>query len=133
MLSQIDVATRSIRFIFRVDDPGEGAILGKRLQLRPGMFCRVTIPGRIQESVIVIPRRALREGNRVFVACPAEEGQLKDTSNFVGARLKSRQLVLSRITPEQVVIESGLNEGEILVLSSLPRGVPGMKVRLRNE
>ncbi len=65
----VDPATRSIGVIVRVTDPYGAARPGERPPLIKGMFVKVTLSGPALDKVILVPRRAIREG-RVMLAGP---------------------------------------------------------------
>lgn len=113
----LDPTTRSLTAIVVVDDPGTEVVLGEKLPLGEGLFCRVVIPGFEHEDVVVIPRDALRPGNRVLLS---RRGLLE-----------VREVVPRRILTDRVVIEKGLEGGEILILSELPSAISGQRVEVR--
>lgn len=65
----VDPATRSIGVIVRVADPYGAATPGERPPLIKGMFVRVTLSGPPIDKAILVPRRAIREG-QVMLAGP---------------------------------------------------------------
>ncbi len=111
----IDETTRTLTAIVRVAGSGNDVIPGKTIPLAPGMFCRVLVPGYEHREAIVIPRSALRADNKVF---RIEDG-----------RLAIREVSPLQILETEVVLRSGLDPGDILVLSDLPAAVPGQKLR----
>jgi hypothetical protein len=70
------------------------------------------------ENVAMIPRSALRGNNVVWVV--DKNGQLK-----------FRTVTVARLTPNAVLLDGGLNDGEMVVISSLKAVTDGMKVRIQ--
>jgi multidrug efflux pump subunit AcrA (membrane-fusion protein) len=68
----------------------------------------------------MIPRAALRENNVVWVV--DQNGQLT-----------FRKISVARLTPDAVLVDGGLKNGEMVVVSSLKAVTDGMRVRLRQE
>jgi len=113
--AEIDPQSRMVQAVARVADPyGQGGRPG-RPPLAVGMFVEAEIQGNWAPSVIVLPRSALRVGDKVFVV---------DSSNH----LEFRPVEVMRAESEQVVIRSGLKAGERVCLSNIETAVDGMKV-----
>lgn len=108
-----DPRTRMLGLYIEVPDPfargGGGAVLPM------GTFVDAVIQGRRAEGVAVLPRAALRDGDRVLVA--------------VGERLRFRPVEVLRKQGEEVVIAGGLEAGELVCVSNLETVVDGMRVR----
>jgi len=130
---EIDPRSRMVNVVVQVPDPygrteagGAGAAspAGKgseRPPLAVGLFVDAEIRGRRVENAVVLPRSALREGNRVLVV-DADQ------------RMRFRDVEVLRSERENVVIGGGLARGEEVVVSPLAAAVEGMKVRVtRNE
>lgn len=113
---QIDPQTRMLALIAVIDRPFTSG--AQPLQI--GQFVQARILGRTLDSVIEIPRAALRQGNRVLVL----EG---------GDRLRSRPVVIARLTATTAVISEGLRSGDRIILSALEAPVDGMPVRVTEE
>ena len=84
-----------------------------------GLFGRAWIAGVAVKNAAVIPRSAVREGNRVLVISS------DNTLHF-------RQIEVLRYANESVVVTSGLATGERICLSPLQYVVDGMSVTLAN-
>jgi len=112
--STYDLSTRQIDVIATVADPFSNN--GKRPSLKIGQFVNASIQGRIIESAFVVPNKALREGNYVFVA--------KDE------RLSRTPVVVTWQDDVNALIESGLNPGDLVVTTSLNSSLAGAKVKL---
>jgi hypothetical protein len=81
------------------------------------LFVTVEIAGHTIEDAAVIPRAALRENNTVWVV---------DDSG----RLTFRTVEVARLETNQVILRSGLADGENVVTSGLRAVTNGMQVRM---
>ena len=112
---EIDVRTRTLHVVARVDDPyrRDGAS-GETLP--SGLFVQAEITGRALADAFVIPPIALRDGNRVFVATADD-------------RLEVRDVEVVRRDREQIVIGDGLAAGDRVIVSPLRIFADGMPLR----
>ena len=112
-----DPRTRMLGLYVEVADPfrrrGGGPVMPM------GLFVDAEIVGRSVEDVAVLPRSALREGDRVLVA--AED------------RLRYRSVEVVRTLADEVVIGAGLEAGELVCVSTLETVVDGMRVRSQRD
>ncbi len=115
--ASLDEATRAITFTVEVKNPLEKFSPGVHPPLLSGMFVRVRIRGITVQNVFVIPRSALRPGNRVYI--------------FDNGLLDVRPVEVVRKAKDEVVIGGGLQESEKLILSAIPDAVAGMMLRAR--
>ena len=113
---EIDPATRMLFVVAEVEDPYSRRSHPGRPPLVAGMFVQAAILGRWLTDVVVLPRKALRENDTIMVV---------DTEE----RLRFRPVSILRIQQEQVLIQSGLAEGEQVCISPLETPVDGMRVR----
>lgn len=119
----IDPRTRMLDLFARVDDPfqrrrGRGADEGDGAAppLPMGLFLEAEIAGRVAPGVFVLPRAALRDGDRVLVV---------DADD----RLRFRDVTVLRTEGERAVISEGLAAGDRVTVSPLATVTDGMKVR----
>ncbi len=113
--NEIDSRTRMLTLYVRIDDRlSVGA--ETRLPLPVGAFLDAEIQGRTAVGVAVVPRAALREGDRLLVV--DEE-----------SRLRFREVEVLRLQGEDAIIRSGLAEGDLVCLSAVAAPVDGMAVR----
>lgn len=112
---EIDASSQMVHVVARVDDP-YGVGDSGRPPLSVGLFVEAEIQGRRLEGAVILPRSALRDDTRILV---------------VGAddRLQIRDVVIARISEDEVVVATGLESGERVVTSSVPTAVDGMPVR----
>ncbi|RLB67884.1 MAG: hypothetical protein DRH04_07435 [Deltaproteobacteria bacterium] len=85
--------------------------------LTAGQFVEIEIYGRTIDHATVIPRAAIREGKIVWVVDRKE------------SRLYFRKVDVARSTHDGLVIEDGLSDNEMVIISSLKAVSDGMKVR----
>jgi len=86
----------------------EIAIANAKMDLRPGMFAKVSLPVEVRDNVILIPSSAVIEGG------------LKDTGTvFVveDEKSKRREVKLGLSAENVIEITNGLTEGELVVAS----------------
>ncbi len=112
---EIDPRSRMVHVVARVEDPYGISVEG-RPPLKVGLFVEAEIEGRVLENAAVLPREALREGNRVLVV--DDEG-----------RLHFRPVEVARVSRDRFVVSGGLADGERVCISQLPAVVEGMQVR----
>jgi multidrug efflux pump subunit AcrA (membrane-fusion protein) len=112
---EIDPKSRMVHVIARVENPygGEGP---DGVPLPVGLFVKAEILGREARDVAVLPRSALRGGDRVLVVDRDDRLRFRD----VGVLRKAR---------DTVVVQSGLASGEFVVTSPIETPVEGMQVR----
>lgn len=112
----VDEATRAIPLIIEVDDAFTAVKLGERPALVPGMFLEVVIYGDVVEDVFVVPRDVVRDGS-VYVV---REGRLAIVPVHIRA-----------LEEQLAVIDSGLVEGDQVVLVDLFPAASGMPLRFK--
>jgi len=112
----LDEASRELFAIARIQDPfGRSK---KSLPLRIGQPLRAQIQGIMLQQVFVIPRKALRGVNRVYIV--EQEPPV----------LKRKDIVPSWSTADEIVVRDGFVSGEKLSISSLNYAVDGAKVEI---
>ena len=109
MEAQIDTASRMVHVIARVTNEEQD------VPLSVGLFVKAEIDGLEVDDVVVMPRNALRNGNRVLVV---------DAEN----RLHYREITPLRLYRDEVLIRSGLEAGERVCISPLQTAIDGMLV-----
>jgi RND family efflux transporter MFP subunit len=108
---KLDERTRMINVVVSVDEP-----YAKKPPLVFGLFVEVEIEGKLIPNGAIIPRRALHQGNIVWVV---------DAEN----RLHFRHVEVARTEGDKVVITGGLEDGEAVVTTPLKAVTDGMRVR----
>jgi RND family efflux transporter MFP subunit len=115
---EIDPRTRMVHAVARVKDPYARGSDPRRPPLAAGLFVEAQILGHQVSEVVPIPRSAVRDGGRVLVI---------DDDN----RLRFRDVEILRRTESDVIVSSGLAEGDRVCVSSLAAVTDGMRVRVR--
>lgn len=108
---EIDAATRLVYGVVTV----ENVIQTDHPPLLVGMFVKAAIQGKEFADIVTLPRSALRDNEQVLVVD-------KDS------RLHFRSVSILRIQGEEVLIRSGLRDGETVCVSPLSVAVEGMRV-----
>lgn len=109
-----DAQSRQLFAITQVDRPYDykGA---DSTPLKVGRFVSAEIMGNLINDAIVIPRSAIRESEFALIVDDA-------------GKLRRRQLDILWTDEEEAVIASGLQAGDVLVLTYLPTAVDGLPV-----
>ena len=115
---EIDPQSRMVHVVARVEDPYGTAEEPETAPapLAVGLFVRAEIDGRVAQSVIVVPRSAMRDADRLLVVDRA-------------GRLHLRDVEVLRIDRDEVMIRTDLDDGDRVVVSPIAVVVDGMKVR----
>jgi len=108
--AQIDVASRMVHVVARVDNAEQSS------PLRVGLFVEADIEGLQVDDVVVLPRSALREGDRVLIVDDED-------------RLRLRAVDLLRLYQDEAYIRAGLAAGERVCISPLQTAIEGVKVK----
>ena len=109
---KLDERTRMINVVVQVEKP-----YARKPPLAIGLFVSVDIQGRSLPEAALIPRSALHKGDMVWVV--GEDG-----------RLRFRRVDVARIHGDEVIVRSGLEDGEMLVITPLKAVTDGMAVRV---
>ncbi len=110
----IDAATRALSIRVAVDDPYGQTIPGVRPELLKGTFCEVEFRGRTLPGQIVLPRSAVREG----VAYVLDSAR----------RLRRRPVSVRFRQGDAVILDEGIQSGELVVVSDLGPAIEGSLV-----
>jgi len=114
---QVDITSRLISVVVEVSEPFKDS--DSTPPLLPGMFVEVAIEGNILKNAIAVPRDAMHNNNEVWVAT---EGQLYVQS-----------LDIVRADRDFAYASSGLDDGDMIIVSSLDTVIEEMKVRIQSE
>ena len=117
---EIDRRSRMVNVVVRVEDPYRTQADVPAIPLGVGLFVRAEIQGPEVADVIVVPRYAMQNDERILVV-DAE------------SRLHSRPVEIVRIDRDEVLIEGPLAAGERICVSPLQVVVEGMSVRTVDE
>lgn len=115
----LDMGSRVIYAIVEVEDPY--SVNSERgAPLRFGQFVEAQITSRQTENLMVLPRSILRLDNTILTVNDNREIEIKPVE-------------IARTTAKDVFIQSGLEEGSLVVTSAVPNPYNGMKVRLPGD
>ena len=114
--SVFDQNSRVLFAVAQVDDPYR-IHSAAGTPLRIGTFVDAEIQGKLFKDLVVLPRRLLRAGNRVWVIDPQN-------------RLQNRTVSLLRTDGAEIYISGGLDSGEKICASAVPGAMPGTVVRI---
>lgn len=114
MSDTVDPRTRTVGVIVAVDNPYRQTASNRRPPLVKNMYVEVEIRGWPRPAAVVIPRGALR-GSQVRTVSSDD-------------RMRLREVVVDFVQTNFVVIESGLEAGDRVVVSDLPFAVDGMRL-----
>jgi RND family efflux transporter MFP subunit len=113
---EIDPRSRMVHVVARVQDPYGREAGDGRTPLAVGLFVEAEIEGQSIERAVLLPRSALRAGNRVLIV-DAEQ------------RLRFREVEIARRVGDELVVSAGIEAGERVVVSPLQTVSEGMSVR----
>ncbi|APG27729.1 hypothetical protein A7E78_07690 [Syntrophotalea acetylenivorans] len=121
-LGEVDPLGRMARVVVAVDDPylRQQPATDERPPLAVGSFVDLELQGKQLPAVSVLPRRALRDDNTVWIV---------DSDSL----LHIRSVQVLRRERDSVIIGSGLQDGERVIVSALAGAAEGLKVRVRGE
>jgi RND family efflux transporter MFP subunit len=126
---EIDARSRMIHVVVQVDDPYRTKVDASDemsndeafdMPLTVGLFVEAEIMGRKVDDVMVVPRRAFRQGNRVLVVSPDN-------------RMHYREVEVLRWEHDVAIVGAGLQTGELICVSLIQSVVDGMRVRVAVE
>lgn len=121
LLGDLDPVGKMARVLVEVDNPlGGGNDEDVRdLPLLLGAYVSVEIEGPMLDDIVVLPRLALREDNRVWVKA--------------GDKLSIRNVDVVWSNQNSVFVKGDLAPGEDVITSRIGAPVEGMKLRLEDE
>jgi RND family efflux transporter MFP subunit len=85
-----------------------------------GAYAQVTLPGKAFESVITLPKTALRADNTVWILTPE-------------STLDIRSVTLAAQNENKMLVQDGLKIGERVILSHIAMPLKGMALRIQNS
>jgi len=91
-------------------------------KLRPGEFVRVTVGGTTLKSAILIPQKALLQGQKGRFVYVVKDG-----------KAEPKPVVLGEWIEDKVVVLQGLNIGDILAVDGVVRVMPNSEVKVIGE
>jgi RND family efflux transporter MFP subunit len=115
--AEIDPVSRMVHAVAEVADPYAQGLDPSRPPLAVGMFVEAEIEGRTASQVAVLPRAALRGRDQMLVVDATD-------------RIQFRRVEVFRATSQTVVVSSGLEAGERVLVSALEAATEGMQVQV---
>ncbi len=121
VLPELSTVGRMARVIVAIEDPFDLSrpVDERRPPLLLGSYVRVTITGQTMQNVVGIPRSALHEGDRVYLADNGE--------------LRIREVSIAWRREDEVFVSDGVESGERYIVSPVPTAVDGMPVRVSGD
>ncbi len=121
LLGDMDASSQMARMLVEVKDPLslESEDEDKPAPLMINARVQVEIRGKKIQNAYTVPRKALREGNRVWIMDDEDRLQFKDVEVYWRR--------------EHEVLVKGLASGERIVTSAITTPIPGMKLAAAGE
>lgn len=118
-LGDLEEGGRMARVLIVVKDP-LGLEQARSLPLLLGSYVRIEFKGDPLKSVFVLPLRALREGDKVWVVGENQQ-------------LEIRNVRLLQRDEKTVTVDQGINEGDLVIVSALPLALPGILLEVSSD
>jgi RND family efflux transporter MFP subunit len=118
-LGDLEPAGRMARVLIEIEDPFGLETDRTELPLLLNTYATARIETQLTGDWIRVPREAIREGDKVFL--------------YADGELRIQPIEIIWGDPESVLIRSGLEPGDRLVLTNLATPVDGIKLRLSTE
>ena len=115
--AEMDERTRTLPMVVEVDEASGAAEDQGSLRLRPGMFVRVRIKGKVVDQAFVLPRHVVYPGDIVYT--------------FKDNRLMIKPVSVLRAYKDSVIVSQGLAEGDQIIKTPLADATDGMLVRVK--
>jgi multidrug efflux pump subunit AcrA (membrane-fusion protein) len=113
----MDDRTRTLPMVVEVDEASGAAEDQGSLRLRPGMFVRVRIKGKVVDQAFVLPRHVVYPGDIVYT--------------FKDNRLMIKPVSVLRAYKDSVIVSQGLAEGDQIIKTPLSAATDGMLLRVK--
>jgi len=118
LLGEVDPRGRMVQAVIRIRDPYRLATPQPAPPfLDVGQYVDVQFAGPVLEGVVALPRSALRENDTVWVVDEA-------------LQLRIRPVEVLRLERDVVLIRTGLQDGEQVVLTQISGAADGQKLRV---
>ena len=111
---ELDPETRMVNLIAQVERPYDQP--GDTPPLKVGLFVEAEIIGNTFDDILVVPRSALRAGDRLYVV-------------GTDGRLAFRDVDVLRVIGEIAYLRAGIGAGEAICLSAPVDAIEGQRVR----
>lgn len=114
-----DTQSRALFAIAEVSDPYGAGKSVNGVPIAPGLFVDAYVDGKIFPNAIVIPRDGLRVEDEIYTVDGKGQASI-------------RKVVVLDATPERAVIASGVEAGELVVLSPMERSRISIPLKVLN-
>ncbi|VAX06693.1 RND efflux system, membrane fusion protein [hydrothermal vent metagenome] len=115
----IDASTRQLFLVAQVDNPDTGSA-DNTPPLKIGQFVEAEIYGQILADVFILPRKAVRAGDEIFLVT-------------ADSRIQRHKLDVIWRDKENVVVRSGLKAGDRLSITAIPYALDGAPVKISDS
>ncbi len=115
--AQMEEKTRTLPIVVEVNATLQAGLNQSSFMLRPGMFVTVKIKGKQIHQAFMLPRHAVYAGEVVYT--------IQDN------RLKIKPVNILRNYKDSVIVDKGLADGELIIITPLSSATDGMLVRLK--
>jgi RND family efflux transporter MFP subunit len=114
----VEEATRLTYAVARIEDPY--GLLGedRQVPLPMGTYVQAEIHGRSAAGLIELPREALRDGDRLYLADEED-------------RLEIRPVDVVRSTAQRVYLSNSIEPGQRVITTAITAPIPGTKLNVR--
>ncbi|GHC02509.1 efflux RND transporter periplasmic adaptor subunit [Cerasicoccus arenae] len=113
-----DQRSRMLDAVVEIENPlAKDSEQPGRPALKPGMYVRAKIEGRLVPDSYVVPRSALQAGDTILIAQPDNT-------------LTQRPVMVTQANTDTVVISKGLSPGERVITSPVEYVVEGMELKV---
>ncbi|MFC1523237.1 efflux RND transporter periplasmic adaptor subunit [Thermodesulfobacteriota bacterium] len=113
-----DPVTRTLTVAVRVSNRQSSTTKHPGLPLVDGMFCSVSIPGKLLKNVYQVPRWAVDYKNTVYLS--------------VNNRLKTTPVEVAKVQSEQSIISRGLKDGDVVIITRLVEPLENSRLEILN-
>lgn len=115
--SAFDTQTRSLSAIAEVFDPYGSGLSDNGMPLAPGLFISANIKGITYKDAIILPRDGLRPDDKVYLSTEDGKGTIRD-------------VVVIDSNEERAALASGVQEGELVILSPMEKSRVNMRLKV---
>lgn len=114
----VEETTRLTYAVARIEDPYGLLGADRNVPLPMGSYVQAQIHGRSAAGLIELPREALRDGDRLFIADEDD-------------RLEIRKVDVVRSTAQRVYLSDSIKPGERVITTAITAPIPGTKLNVR--
>lgn len=116
----IDSASRLRYAVARIEDPYNLAGQTHASALPMGAFVEASIEGRSAQGLVRLPRGALHQNNRVYLATDSNE-------------LAVEEVQVVRSTVDSVYVQGGVSDGDRIITTAMSNPVPGQRLKVEGD